>query len=72
MTQEDPIVAEVRASRKIIENACKNDAGELYQRMLVLQNSSLQKLVTQPLPTPIIKWSFEQVDLPDNQTRNEK
>ena len=65
MTNEDPIVAEVRAARKKIEATCGNDFHLLYKRMMQLQKQYSLKLVTSPLPLRAITWSLQKAALPD-------
>ena len=53
MTTDDPIVEEVRATRKKIESALGNEFKTLYQQMLELQKQYSSRLVTIPLPPPV-------------------
>ncbi len=64
MTTEDPIVAEVRATRKKIEATYGNDFHLLYERMMELQKQYSLKLVTSPLPLRAITWSLQKATLP--------
>jgi len=50
MMTDDPIVAEVRATRKKIEAIAGADFVTLYKQMLVLQKQYAYRLVTSPLP----------------------
>jgi uncharacterized protein YacL len=47
---EDAIVAEVRVTRKKIEEATGNDFKALNRKMLELQKQFADRLVTSPLP----------------------
>jgi len=64
MTTEDPIVAEVRATRKKIEATYDNDFHLLYKQMMELQKQYSLKLVTDPLPLRAITWSLQKATLP--------
>ncbi len=64
MTNEDPIVAEVRAARKSIEAIYGDDFHLLYKRMMELQKQYALKLVTSPLPVRAITWSLQKATLP--------
>ena len=57
MAIEDPIVEEVRATRKAIEAAANNDYTVLYAEMIELQKQYTLRLITTPLP-------LEAIDLP--------
>ena len=65
MTNEDPIVAEVRAARKKIEASYGNDFKLLYQHMLELQKQYSHNLVTSPLPVRTITWSLQKPAIQD-------
>ncbi len=64
MTTEDPIVAEVRASRKKIEATYGNDFHLLYKRMIEMQKQYSLRLITSPLPLRAITWSLQKATLP--------
>ena len=64
MTNEDSIVAEVRAARKKIEATYGNDFYLLYRQMMELQKQYSLKLVTSPLPLRAITWSLQRAVLP--------
>jgi len=59
MTNEDPIVAEVRAVRKKIEATYGDDFNLLYKQMMELQKQYSRSLIISPLPLRAIIWSLQ-------------
>ena len=65
MAPDDPIVAEVRETRKKIEMAANNDFETLYERMVELQKQYPYRLITAPLPLPVVTLYTERRRDPD-------
>jgi len=59
MVVDDPIVAEVRATRQKIETIYNNDFNLLYQQMVELQKQYARNLVTRPLSLPEVTKRFQ-------------
>lgn len=66
---DDPIVAEVRETRKKFEASYNNDFKAFYKQMIDLQQQYSDRLVTSPLPLQVVIWPTQHQLAPDAANR---